>query len=304
MSRPVYTAYVPHGIPSKYFYPIDEKEDKEYSNFKTSYNNHKQRDFIIFWNNRNIRRKQAGDLILAYRKFCDSLSKKQAAKVTLIMHTAIKDPNGTDLKAVKDAVCPDYDIDFSTNKQSVKNLNMLYNLADVTVNIASNEGFGLSGAESLMAGTPIINNVTGGLQDQCRFEDEQGRWIDFSTEFSSNHVGKYRKHGPWVKPVYPTNRSLQGSIPTPYIFDDRCDFNDVASALRYWYDMTREERKELGNKGREWLLSEECGMSAKEMGNRFKKHIKYTLKVWKPRKPFSFKKVTEPTKVVHDGITW
>ena len=41
----------------------------------------------------------------------------------------------------------------------------LYNIADVTINMASNEGFGLGTCESLMCGTPISVNVTGGLQD-------------------------------------------------------------------------------------------------------------------------------------------
>ena len=41
-------------------------------------------------------------------------------------------------------------------------MNFLYNIADVTINIASNEGFGLATCESLMSGTPIIVNVTGG----------------------------------------------------------------------------------------------------------------------------------------------
>ena len=43
-------------------------------------------------------------------------------------------------------------------------------MADVTINMASNEGFGLGTCESLMCGTPIIVNVTGGLQDQCGFK--------------------------------------------------------------------------------------------------------------------------------------
>ena len=53
-----------------------------------------------------------------------------------------------------------------TDRLDEKEMNILYNVADVTINIASNEGFGLATAESLMAGTPIVVNVTGGLQDQ------------------------------------------------------------------------------------------------------------------------------------------
>jgi hypothetical protein len=84
----------------------------------------------------------------------------------------------------------------------VKQLNFLYNIADVTVNIASNEGFGISWCESLHTATPIINNVTGGLQDGCRFENENGDWIEFDTEFSSNHTGRYKQHGKWAEDLF------------------------------------------------------------------------------------------------------
>ena len=54
-----------------------------------------------------------------------------------------------------------YKIIFSNQAVDVKRLNFYYNVSDVTVNIASNEGFGISWCESLHAGTPIINNVIG-----------------------------------------------------------------------------------------------------------------------------------------------
>ena len=81
------------------------------------------------------------------------------------MHTAPVDNNGTDLPEVVKNVCSDYDVIFSHQKLDDKELNFLYNIADVTLNMASNEGFGLGTAEAVMAGTPIIVNVTGGLQD-------------------------------------------------------------------------------------------------------------------------------------------
>ena len=62
------------------------------------------------------------------------------------------------------------DIHQEIKKLEPNQLNYLYNIADVTINIASNEGFGLGTCESLMAGTSIIVNVTGGLQDQCGFK--------------------------------------------------------------------------------------------------------------------------------------
>lgn len=290
----IYTAFVPHGINSKYYNIVDESE-QSYIDFKNNLlKKYKQTfDFILFWNNRNIRRKQPGDVILSYKTFCDSLTKEQAKKVLLIMHTQVIDENGTNLREVKNIICPDYNVLFSEKRYSAKELCYLYNISDATLNIASNEGFGLSGAESLMCGTPIINNVTGGLQDQCRFEDESGNWINFNTEFTSNHTGRYTKCGVWAKPVFPSNRSLQGSVPTPYIFDDRCKFEDVAEAIKYWYNIPREKRKEFGKKGREWLLSDEAMMSAEKMCGNFKKHINFLLENWQPVERFSVSKVTK-----------
>ena len=36
-----------------------------------------------------------------------------------------------------------------------------------------------------------------------------------------------KEHGDWVKPIFPSNISCQGSPPTPYIFDDRVQYEDA-----------------------------------------------------------------------------
>jgi hypothetical protein len=97
-------------------------------------------------------------------------------------------------------------------------MNYLYNLADVQMLLTSNEGWGLSLTEALLTATPIIANVTGGMQDQMRFEFEDGIWIDFDADFPSNHRGTYKKHGKWAFPVYPSNISIVGSPPNPLYF--------------------------------------------------------------------------------------
>ena len=43
--------------------------------------------------------------------------------------------------------------------------------------MTDNEGWGLGLTESLTAGRMIIAPVQGGMQDQMRFEDENGDWI-------------------------------------------------------------------------------------------------------------------------------
>ncbi len=68
-------------------------------------------------------------------------------------------------------------IKFSTQKLSSIQLNYLYNIADAQILLTSNEGWGLTITEAILAGTPIIANVTGGMQDQMRFEDKDGKWF-------------------------------------------------------------------------------------------------------------------------------
>ena len=281
-----------------------DKEDHPiyYNTFVNNFKSNNDIDFIVFWNNRNIRRKQPGDVILSFKHFCDQLPKEKADRCALFMHTQISDANGTDLVSVKTALCPDYKIIFSDQPVNNMQLNFYYNMADVTINIASNEGFGLSHAESLMAGTPIVNNVTGGLQDGCRFEDENGEWIEFTTDFPSNHDGTYKKHANWAKPVFPSNRSLQGSPLTPYIFDDRVDFRDVAKAIKYWYDMPKEERQERGIEGHEWVKGDEANMSARKMSDRFIECIESCFKNWTPRKRFTLYKVEQKKKIEKPGV--
>ena len=216
-------AYVPHGIDEKVFRPItkDDKHVKELNETKTRLLGNKEYDMVAFFNSRNIRRKCISDLFAAWKVFKDGLPKAKQDKVALILHTAPIDDNGTDLYAVRDLLFgEDPNILFSDGRITPESMNVLYNMADVTILPSSNEGWGLALTESMMAGTMILANTTGGMQDQMRFEDENGDWIDFNEDFPSNHRGTYKKHDEWALPVYPSNLSLVGSPKTPYIWDD------------------------------------------------------------------------------------
>jgi hypothetical protein len=298
--------YVPHGINEKMFFPINEfmKEANEHlQEIKKKAFGSFNPEFVVFYNARNIRRKSTSDLIAAYSEFCDSIGKEKASKCALLLHTQVADENGTDLAAVTDLLCdPEYKkVFFSDARISPQDLNCLYNISDATCLISSNEGWGLSITEALMAGSMIIANVTGGMQDQMRFEDEKGEWIDFTPEFPSNHYGTYKKHGEWVVPVYPSNMSLMGSIPTPYIFDDRCDFRDVAKAIEEIYNMSPEERKRRGDAGRKWVTSQESMMSADHMCDNVIASVDETLDKFKSRKNYEFIKIEKRPKdrIVH-----
>ena len=304
-SGDVITSYVPHGVDSTVYRPITETEPdwEEYNTFVTEFRKRHNAEFVVFWTNRNIRRKQPADVIHAFKLFTDKLSPEQRKKCALLMHTAPRDVNGTDLIAVKKAIAPDCNVIFSVDKLSNRHLNFYYNIADVTLNIASNEGFGLSSLESIMAGTCIINNVTGGLQDQMRFVDNDGKWFIPSNEVSSNHRKTYTECGEWAFPVWPSNLSIQGSLETPYIFDDRVHDMDVAAAIHSTYLLGRDELKRKGLTGREWAIGNESNMSIEQMSNGIANGLESLLKVWKGGKRFDLYKVNEFKKIVETGIT-
>jgi glycosyltransferase involved in cell wall biosynthesis len=275
-------AYMPHGINEDVFKPLDKVSDE----IRKPIMGDKDYSFILFYNNRNIRRKQTSDVIYAYKLFCDKLTKEESAKCLLLMHTTPVDTNGTDLNAVVEALCPDYDVKFTTTKLEQDKLNEIYNISDCTINIASNEGFGLATAESIMAGTPIIVNVTGGLQDQCGFKHTADDYIE-SKSLHNKKMG-YLPSGKWARPVWPAAINLNGSVATPYIYDDRVNDEDVAEAIFEMYMKGRTKRKFDGMAGRKWALQ---NLSSKNMCNIFVKGVEDTLANYKPRKRYDLYKI-------------
>jgi len=279
--------YVPHGLNEELYKPIP---DEDTADFKNQIFGGDDKDFVLFFNSRNIRRKQIPDTMLAWRYFLDTLPKEKAEKCAFILHTEVVSEHGTNLDEVRKVIFKDYPntIYFSTQKLDNKQLNYLYNIADAQILLTSNEGWGLTLTEAMLAGTPIIANVTGGMQDQMRFVDNEGKWFVPSSKVPSNHTGKYKSHGEWAFPVYPTNRSLQGSPKTPYIWDDRCRPEDATEQITKLYNMSRVERKALGLKGREFALSEEAGFTGELMGNNVINALDKLFTTWKPREKFEF----------------
>lgn len=283
--------YVPHGVNEKNFRPLskEEKSSKEFLEFKNQIFQGKEFDFVLFFNSRNIRRKQIPDAILAFRHFVDRLPKEQAKRCLFLLHTQPVDEHGTDLPAVIDLLCPEEycNVFFTGGMYDPQRMNWLYNLADCQILLTSNEGWGLSLTEALLVGLPIIANVTGGMQDQMRFVKD-GKWVDFDEDFPSNHRGTIKEHGEWAFPVFPTSRSLVGSVPTPYIFDDRCEPEDAADQIEAVYNLGPEERQRRGNTGREWALGDEAGFTSEKMGNRVIEYVDELFDTWQPREKYEF----------------
>ena len=284
--------YVPHGISHRRFRKI-EADDIKLMDFDEQFGL-SDKKYKILYSNRNIRRKMPGDVVLAYKYFMDELTPEQREECVLIFHCTPCDDNGTDLPRVCRHLIPDYDVCFTYNKSGPfddEKMNLLFNSADVYVNMASNEGFGLGSAEALTVGTPVIINVTGGLQDQCGFRNFDGDLLtpDEYIELGSNHDKVYTEHGEWVKPVWPSNRSLQGSPPTPYIWDDRCRAEDDAVKFREFYQMSRKERKRLGALGTKFC--KENQMTSEEMGQNFINSMNTAFENWKPQNRYKMVEV-------------
>ena len=185
---------------------------------------------VFFWNNRNARRKQSGTLIYWFKDFLDEIGHDKAC---LIMHTEPQDPNGQDLEAIiENLEMSKGQVILSVAKMPADQLSLLYNLADCTINISDAEGFGLATLESLACETPIIVNMTGGLQEQVT---DGENWFGFGLE--------------------PSSKSIIGSQDVPYIYEDRCNKNDFLDAMRSFYNMTAGERAEMGKKGRAHVLA-------------------------------------------------
>ena len=300
--------YVPHGINTKYFFPINSKH-KDYDKlleFKKEVLQGKEYDFVVFYNSRNIRRKSTADAIFAYSQFCDLIGKEKAKKCAFILHTTPVDNNGTDLNAVREAFCdPEYvNVFFSSDKLESAQLNLLYNISDVTIQLSSNEGWGLALTESLVSGTMIVANVTGGMQDQMRFVNEKGEWINFDKDFPSNHRGTYKECGVWAEPVFPSNISVAGSPPTPYIFDDRCSAEDAAQALLKVYNYGKEERERRGEEGRKWATGTEAKFTAAQMAETVIEVLDRGFDNFKPRSVYDFFTIAErPKKIIKHKLT-
>ena len=148
------------------------------------------------------------------------------------MHTEPKDPNGQDLIAITEKLnLTNGEVKISTNKVPPEDLAKIYNCVDCTVNISDAEGFGLATLESLACETPIIVNMTGGMQEQVTDGDS---WFGMGIE--------------------PSSKSIIGSQEVPYIYEDRINKDDFLEAMVKFYNMTSKERQEMGAAGRKHVL--------------------------------------------------
>ena len=283
--------YIPHGLNTKFFNKVEDG-NVELIDFKKHLFNGDEPEFSLLFNSRNIRRKNIPNTILAWKLFCSRISKEEAKNCKLILHTKTTDPNGTDLDAILDHLEDWLDVPnniiIDQNNYPTQHMGYLYNSVDGVIQLSNAEGWGLSLTEGLLTGTPIIATVTGGMQDQMRFIDENGNWFTNNDDIPSNHRKTYTECGEWAFPVFPRVQSMVGSIPTPYIFEDHCSYEDAADQIMNLYKMDKDQRTKIGLAGKKWAEGEEAGFTAEKMGMRVIEGIDELFDTWKPREQFEF----------------
>ena len=238
------TNFIPHALPNDLFFPLSQNEIMKYRSQLLGYE--RKDHFIGLWINRNARRKMPSDVIAAWSIFLDELEEKHGHRnATLVMHTDPVDTEGPNLFKVVENFGVQNNVFFSTERLEFEKINIIHNIADFCVNIACNEGFGLATLESMQTGNPIIALKTGGLTRQV-VDHRDGSENGFALE--------------------PDVRNLVGSQMVPFIYEDHVNNHNVANAFMKMYELGPDTRRELGEKAREYVMSEF--------------HIENTVRLW------------------------
>lgn len=260
VSPTVHEIYQPHAVNTDLFKKITNPEKlQQIDKQKATLNLEKK--VVFLWNNRNARRKQSGSLLFWFNKFLDEVGRDKAA---LILHTHPRDENGQPLDYIAEELnMHNGEVIFSVEKFPLDELPTFYNMADCVVNIADAEGFGLSSLEALSCEIPVINTMTGGLQEQV-YDGE-------------NYFGVG---------LYPTSKAVIGSQQVAYIYEDRLSEESVVNAFKKIFYMSKEERAELGRLGREHVSKNYNFKDFNNFWPRYMTDVHNTFGSWGTRKKY------------------
>ena len=227
------TNFVPHAIPQNLFFPISEEEIRRQKS--AILGRARKDDFVLFWANRNARRKRPADVLEAWQKFINKLKATGQSNATLLMHTDPLDQEGPNLLVVAETLGIVDKVMFSNQRIDFDKMNILHNISDACLNISYAEGFGLPTLEAMQVGKPIIAIKTGGLTRQVvDHRDGTENGIALPVEM----------------------QTLVGSQLVPFIYEDYVSTDTIANAIHDVYRWSPEKRREVGTKARNYALSE------------------------------------------------
>lgn len=227
------TNFIPHALPDDLFFKLEDDVNKR--NKVSLLGPGNEDTFILFWVNRNAKRKRPNDVLVSWKLFLDKLTDEQKSKAVLLMHTDPLDQEGPNLLATSLKLGILDNVKFSRDRLGFEQMNALHNLSDACINIAFAEGFGLATLEAMKVGNPIIASKTGGLTRQV-VDHRDGTENGFALEIKT--------------------KSLVGSQGVPYIYEDYCSTEDAADAIYELFKMSPAERASLGEKARRYVQEE------------------------------------------------
>ena len=253
---PEKTNYVPHAVPESLYHPLSPAEVRQQKRNVLGAN--REDHFIALFTGRNARRKMVNDIIFSWKKFLDALEKKHGhRKGTLVLHTDPLDREGSNLYQVVERAGVKDNVVYSKDRLEFPFMNVLYNISDVSLNRSSNEGFGLPILESKLAGTPAISIKTGGLTRQVE---------DHLTGFQYGVA------------LDPDARSCVGNQMIPYIYEDFVNDDSYVNAIMKMYEMSQDEKTELGKKCREHALRD---YKMENLIKSWDESLQNTFKTWR-----------------------
>lgn len=228
-------SYLPHGVDPSVF-SLQNREG------------HPDTRFLM--NCRNMNRKKITDVMIAFSEVERELGKP----MRLTIKSEIVGPSGTDLRRVKNDLCPGSNIQFIpgygyTQADVVK----LYGQSDVIVNSSDAEGFGLPVLEAMMTGMPSLASSTGGLLDQ-----------------TTNNPGAIQM---------PVTRTFVGSPVTPYLIDEVVGIDGIKAGIRTMMQYTKPQLIDMGKLARKFCIDN--GFTNSALGDKLKFDIETTLGTYK-----------------------
>jgi glycosyltransferase involved in cell wall biosynthesis len=261
---PEKTNFVPHALPNDLFFPLS---DSQRIAKRQEILGNKKDNFILFWVNRNARRKRPSDVVEAWSIFRRKIESEGLTDATLLMHTDPLDQEGPNLYEAVKLFGVEDSVVFSTDRIDFNKMNDLHNISDACINISYAEGFGLATLEAMQCGKPIIATKTGGLTRQVvDHRDGSENGVALPVDF----------------------RTCVGSQIVPYIYEDYTANETTAAAIEKLYRMNPDERKLLGEKAYNYVKSEFDYQNTIDMWHET---INKTISSWKENYK-SWKKVT------------
>jgi glycosyltransferase involved in cell wall biosynthesis len=260
--------FVPHALPEELFFPMPE--DQKRSLRAQVLGPDRADDFVLFWVNRNARRKRPADVLEAWSMFIDQIKVPgQRPKATLLMHTDPLDQEGPNLLVVTERLDIKESVFFSNQRVEFEKMNVFHNVSDACINISYAEGFGLATLEAMQVGNPIIAIKTGGLTRQV---------VDHR-DGSENGI---------ALPV--EMQTMVGSQLVPYIYEDYVSNSTVADAIHRMYLWGPEKRRLIGTKARNYARSE---FNLQSTVDKWHETLTDLCDNWKSKKRWHLEEITK-----------